>query len=66
MFRSRNLIVTNLPLFMIALFAVLVIASGALIADRTGHPIMAAGMAAAAWLLAGVGLALLATLMIIE
>ncbi len=66
MFRSRNSKVTNFPLFMIALFAVLVIASGALIADRTGHPIMAAGMAAAAWLLAGVGLAFLATLMIIE
>ena len=57
---------TSLLLFMSVLFAALVIASCALVADRAGHPIMAAGMAAVAWLFGGVGLALLAMLRIFD
>jgi hypothetical protein len=56
---------TSLLLFTIALFAALVIAACALVADRAGHPMMAAGMAAVAWLFAGVGLALLAILAVV-
>jgi hypothetical protein len=50
---------------MMALFAALVTASCALVADRAGHPIMAAGMATVAWLFAGVGLACLAMLAVV-
>ena len=50
---------TSLLLFIIVLFSTVVIGFCALVADRTGHAIVASVIAAVAWLFAGVGLVLL-------